>query len=134
MWKHPRVGALLAGLALAGCGGGSTVTTHATGQAPASSSGKSITPAAGAVITGGGLTVSEALASTRTGPLAVHGKLVRDGAIWRLCMTTSAEGECGSPSLSVAGLTEPPVASPDADVSLLGTVIDGTLTVTPTVQ
>ena len=111
---------LVFALLVAGCGGGSE-------QKPV--------PVSGMPIQGGGLSVSEALASDLEGPLMVKGYLVeRDGEL-RLCTTVleSQPPQCGEPSLAVAGDVSG-VGSYDANglVSLLGEVEGGTITVSAT--
>lgn len=108
---------LVFALLVAACGGGSE-------QKPVSVSGMPIQ--------GGGLSVSEALASDLDGPLMVKGYLVeRDGAL-RLCTAVleSQPPQCGEPSLAIAGDVSS-VGPDDASglVSLLGDVEGGTITV-----
>ena len=70
--KHTAfaLAAIVAALALAGCGGSGDEAEPAGGA-----------PAAGAAIPGGGLTIAEAVASTAEGPLLVKGYVVEVG--WR---------------------------------------------------
>lgn len=112
-------------LALAGCGGTDSADDGQTGAAAP--------PAAGAAIPGGGLTVAEAMATTAAGPLQVKGFLVRVGDDLRLC-TTRGGGyapPCGEPSLKVAGYQGD---AGTEQVSLLGDVDDGVLTIDLTVR
>lgn len=110
-------------LALAGCGGTDSADDGQTGAAAP--------PAAGAAIPGGGLTVAEAMATSATGPLQVKGFLVRVGDDLRLCTSRGAAPRCGEPSLRVAGYEGDAGAE---QVSLLGAVDDGVLTIDPTVR
>lgn len=100
-------------LALAGCGGGEGGGTTA----------------AGAPIPGGGLSVSEARASTLAGPLMVAGYLVERGGELRLCEDAACEGA----SLRVEG---DPGAEPGTGerISVLGEVEGGAITVSETAQ
>jgi len=88
-------------------------------------------PAAGAAIPGGGLTVAEAIASTLDGPLLVKGYVVEVGDEMRLC-TTGGAGGCSEPSLRVELEGDVIVVADDEQTSLLGEVADGVLTVDPT--
>ncbi|MDO8551626.1 MAG: hypothetical protein Q7S03_03030 [bacterium] len=109
-------------LGVAACGGGSE-------QKPVSASGMPIA--------GGGLSVSEALASDLDGPLLVKGYVVVAGGETRLCeaLAESFPPQCGGASvrlegLDLAGLREQGGVRWSADpVSLLGEVAGGTLTV-----
>lgn len=105
-------------LALAGCGGAREPDT----QPPAS---------AGAAVPGGGLSVTEAIASELDGPLMVRGYLIERAGGLRLCeaILESSPPQCGEPSLRVAG---PAPAPSEERVSLLGEVADGTITVSAT--
>ena len=120
-------------LALAGASCGGDGTGDGGGQ----------TPAAGAPIPGGGLSIAEALASTSDEPLMVRGYVIADGEIVRLCdgLAESHPPQCAEPSLVVEGLDLTSVeglkregrrAWTDAAVSLLGTVEDGVLAVSKT--
>jgi hypothetical protein len=128
-------------LIAAACGGGGGgAGAPDTGGAP---------PSQGAPIPGGGLSIQEAIDSTLAGPLAVRGFIVApEGERVRLCtaLLESYPPQCGEPSLVVEGLelatieglesTDDPslaqVTWSDAEVSLLGTVEDGVLTVSAT--
>ncbi len=131
-------GALAAALALVACGGGNE---DAASTAPP--------PSAGAPAPGGGLSIAEALASSLEGPLAVRGYLVAlEGETPRLCsaLLESYPPQCGSPSLALEGVDlssidglrrtdDPSLASvtwSESEISLLGTVEDGVLTVSAT--
>jgi hypothetical protein len=130
-------------LLLAACGG-----AQESGPEPATTGAvaTSATPSAGAPIPESGLTIEEALASTLEGALLVKGHLVAaEGAQPRLCtaLLESYPPQCGEPSLAIEGLdlsaleglshTEDPslaqVTWSDGEISLLGPVEDGTLTV-----
>lgn len=118
---HPFA-VVVAVLALAaGCG-----SDDGSDAEPASGS-----PAAGAAIPGGGLTIAEAIASTAEGPLLVKGFVVDVGDEMRLC-TSSGAGGCGEPSLRVEFEGDVIVVADDEQTSLLGAVSDGVLTVDPT--
>lgn len=116
---------LVFALLVAACGGGSE-------QKPV--------PASGMPIAGGGLSVSEALASDLDGPLLVKGYVVVAGGETRLCeaLAESFPPQCGGASLRVEGLDLTSVDLRERNgvrwsaetVSLLGPVKDGTLTVT----
>ena len=95
----------------------------------------------GAPVPGGGLSVSEALASDLEGPLQVHGPLLVEGDRATLCerLEESDPPGCGGASVEVRGLdTSQLELQGDGDVrwaddvSLLGSVVDGTLTVSST--
>jgi hypothetical protein len=88
-------------------------------------------PAAGAAIPGGGLTVAEAIASTLDGPLLVKGYVVEVGDEMRLC-TTGGAGGCGEPSLRVEFDRDVIVVADDEQTSLLGAVSEGAITIDPT--
>ena len=108
-------------IGLAGCGG-----TDDDRAAPRTSS-----PSLGAPIPGGGLSVQEAIESDLEGPLLVKGHLIdRDGEL-RLCsaILESYPPQCGEPSLRVEGAGLVPS---EKQVSLLGEVEDGTITVSET--
>lgn len=103
-------------LALAACGGGQD-----GGAAPP----------AGTPAPGGGLSVSEAIASELDGPLMVRGYVLeRDGEL-RLCeaILESSPPQCGEPSLRVEGAAPPPS---EERRSLLGEVRDGAIVVSET--
>ena len=94
-------------------------------------------PVSGMPIQGGGLSVSEALASDLEGPLMVKGHIVaRDGEV-RFCeaLLESLPPQCGGASvrlegLDLAGLREQDgVRWSDDTVSVLGEIVKGTLTV-----
>ena len=112
---------VLAVLALAGCG------SDARDSAPATTAA----PSAAAPIPGGGLTVSEAIASELDGPLLVRGYLIERGGELRLCeaILESHPPQCGEPSLRVEG-AKPPASEEPA--SVLGEVEDGVITVSET--
>lgn len=103
----------------AGCGSDKGTETE-----PASGS-----PAAGAMLPGGGLSIAEAIASTLEGPLAVKGFLVEVDGDVLLCTTVPESDfeQCGQPSLRVEGY-EGDVSSLE-QTSLLGAVSDGVITV-----
>lgn len=109
-------------LGVAACGGGSE-------QKPV--------PASGMPIAGGGLSVSEALASDVEGPLMVKGYVVVANGETRLCeaLAEALPPQCGGAfvrveGLDLAGLREQGgVRWSDETVSLLGEIADGTLTV-----
>ena len=103
----------LALLALAGCGSerDSAATT--------------------AALSGGSLSVAEAISSELDGPLLVRGYLIeRDGEL-RLCeaILESHPPQCGEPSLRVDG---PAPATSEERVSVLGEVEDGSIAVSET--
>ena len=132
---HSALLAVVLAFAAAACGGGGS------DAAPA--------PSAGSPIPGGGLTIEEAIASTLEGPLMVKGYLVApEGGPVRLCsaLLESYPPQCGEPSLVVEGLdlatvegvvqtSEPDLAQvtwSDAEISILGDVEDGVITVSQT--
>lgn len=97
-------------LALAACGGDDE---------------RRASPAAGAPIPGGGLSVSEAKASALGGPLMVKGYLIERGGEKRLCeaILESYPPQCGEPSLRIEGdLSQLEGAMRDELVSVLGEV------------
>ena len=108
-------------LGVAGCGGGSSAV-------PATSS-----PASGAVLPGGGLSVAEAISTDAEPPLAVGGWVVGAGAGARLCSGYSAGASepCVEPSLA---LEAAPSEVSGTQVSLLGAVEGDTFVVSSTVQ
>jgi hypothetical protein len=131
----PLLAVLAAGVALAGCGG-----AEEPGAQP---------PSSGAPIPGGGLSIDEAIASSLPGPLQVKGFIVApEGEPVRLCsaLLESYPPQCGGSSLVVEGLdlaavegltsTDDPslaqVTWSEAEVSLLGDVADGVITVSQT--
>jgi hypothetical protein len=117
--RHAAI--VLAAVALAGCGS-DTADDAATATSSAS---------AGAPAPGGGLTVSEAIASDLEGPLLVRGYLLeRDGEL-RLCeaILESQPPQCGEPSLRVEGDAPEPS---QRQVSVLGDVADGVIGVDDT--
>ena len=135
-------------LSVAACGGGGNEDGVPAPQPPTAPAPDS-PPSSGAPIPGGGLSIDEALASTLTGPLMVKGYIVAPaGEPVRFCsaLLESYPPQCGGPSLvvegidlsTVEGLTEtsdPSLAQvqwSDAEVSLLGAVEDGTLTLSTT--
>ncbi len=141
---------LVAPFLAAGCGGvresseeapQRTVTTAAV--APGGSS-PTVSPAAGAAIPGGGLSVQQALESPLRGPLMVQGHLfvTPDGAVLCSRIVPTDPPSCGPPSLWLIGLTDENLAreatasvgafrwSAEA-VSLLGEVTDGEFRVEP---
>ena len=98
---------------------------------------------AGVPAPGGGLTVEEAIASTLDGPLLVRGYYVSDGSVVRLCsaLAESHPPQCGGASLRLEPKlmldadeleTAEGVTWSEREVSLLGTVRDGVLTVSDT--
>lgn len=100
-------------------------------------------PATGMVVDGG-LTVSDALSGDATGVIAVQGFLLIDADGARLCeaLAESFPPQCGGASMPVTGYEEvlgaPLSNSGDVSwtgepVTLLGEIVDGTLTVDPTV-
>jgi hypothetical protein len=134
---------IMTALGLAACGGSDPEATPPTTQAepPASA------PSAGAPIPGGGLSIQEAIDSTLNGPLMVKGFIVADGqGSVQLCsaLAESYPPQCGGPSLEVIGLDLATVeglshdeASPDrawteTEISVLGDVEDGSITVSET--
>jgi hypothetical protein len=115
-------GALVLALAAAGCGGGSP---NETAGAPSSSA---------LSVPGGGLTVAEALASTLDEPLAVTGYLLEQGGELRLCtaILESYPPQCGQPSLRVRGAVAR--SRIGEQVTLVGEVAGGVLTVSETTK
>jgi hypothetical protein len=112
---------VIACLGLTGCGGD---------DSPAASAPTA--PTAGAVLPGGGLSVSEAIASDAEPPLAVSGWVVRSGDAPRICSSydPNAVEPCGEPSLALEG--DVPQRTGER-VSVLGTV-DGDTFVVSTAQ
>lgn len=102
-----------------------------------------VSPSSGMVVDGG-LTISEALASTATGVLAVQGFLLDDGSGARFCeaLAESYPPQCGGASVLIVGYDEVvsvPLMSAenttwtDDTFVVFGEIIDGVLTVDPTV-
>ncbi len=92
---------------------------------------------AGAAIPGGGLSVDDARSSTLNGPLMVHGFLVVTGSRVALCSVRAPNGSgCDGVSLNVKGLAagKAEALAAQGDVSLLGEVKNGVLTVSTTAQ
>ena len=124
--------ALLAAVALAGCGGGDSDDGAVDGD------GGMTTTSSGTA--GPGISIEEALESDSTEPLLVNGNLlVLDGQA-RLCsaLAESFPPQCGGASLLVTGLdvaqvdglmVEQDVMWTDRPIQLAGTVADGILTV-----
>lgn len=132
---------LLTVLALTACGGGRASPPVSTAKSTSSSATSSSTPVntsgAGAAIPGGGLSVDDARKSSLDGPLMVHGVLVLTGGRVLLCSVRAPdESGCDGSSLDVTGLTAGKAATLAArgDVSLLGEVKNGVLTVSTTAQ
>jgi hypothetical protein len=102
-----------------------------------------VSPSSG-MVADGGLTISEALESTATGVLAVQGYLLDDGSGARFCevLAESYPPQCGGASVSIVGYDEVvsvPLMSAegttwtDDTFVVFGEIIDGVLTVDPTV-
>jgi len=108
-------------LIAAGCGSDAPTVTTA------------VPPAAGAVVPGGGLSVTEAIATAAEPPLAVHGWVVRTGGTVRLCSgyEAGADPPCTEPSLALEGADS---AVNGTEVSLLGAVQGSRFVVSSTVQ
>jgi hypothetical protein len=94
------------------------------------------------MVVDGGLTVSEALATVATGPIAVSGFVVEDAAGLRLCevLLESYPPQCGGASIPLADTStiDPDelqaaqgVVWTDSPVTVLGEIVDGTLVPTP---
>ena len=120
-------------LALAGCGGSDD------GRAPTGAN----PPAAATPAPGGGLSIEEAVELGSNEPVMVRGYVVARGDVVELCsaLAESFPPSCGGPSLRVEGVDlaqvdglkrEGDVAWTERDVSFLGTVQDGVLTVSKT--
>jgi hypothetical protein len=120
---------ILAALALAACGSGSSSEPH-TAPPPAAA-------------TGPGITIKQAVAANTNDPLLVRGALVAEGSTIRLCYAVleSYPPQCGKPALIVRGLDLESlegltmangVTWSDGEVKLLGTVADASLTVSGT--
>jgi hypothetical protein len=147
--RYGRLAVLAGAVALAGasaaCGGGE----EAGPAPPPAASEPGAPPSSGAPSPGGGLTIDEAIASPFEGPLMVKGFILaeQDGPV-RLCsaLAESYPPQCGGSSLVVEGLdlstveglttpSEPEYAHTswtDAEVSLLGEIEDGVLTISET--
>lgn len=121
---------------IAGCGANDEPAATATVGGPVSIGG-------GGAATGPGLTIAEAVTTTADGPLLVRGFLVAHDNVVQLCeaLAESYPPQCGGQSLSVVGLDiEQRDDLEDAEgtrwsageISLLGELVDGTLTVDPT--
>lgn len=111
-----------ASLLLAGCGSDEKADSPSAGS-----------PASGAVLPGGGLTVAEAIATDAKPPLSVSGWVVGSGEDARLCSAYDADATepCGEPSLGLEG------EAPGKDgerVSVLGAVEGYRFVVSTTVQ
>jgi hypothetical protein len=123
--------ALLAAVALAGCGGDDPDNGAGGGDGGTTTSSGTAGP---------GISIEEALESGSTEPLLVNGNLlVLDGQA-RLCsaLAESFPPQCGGASLLVTGLdvaqveglmVEQDVMWTDRPIQLAGTVADGILTV-----
>lgn len=160
MFKSPRIGAVIAALALvaAACGGAveETVDTAAVIDADPSASDEPLfiddeptdgaTPGAvSGLVVGGGLTISEALATEATGILAVQGFYVSDGTEARLCesLAESFPPQCGGQSIVVSNIdvgslgpvsSEAGVEWTDGTVVVFGEIVDGVLEVASNVS
>lgn len=140
---HLLLSILVLALALsaAACGGGD--------ESSAPPPSEPTPPSSGAPIPGGGLSIDEAIASTLAGPLMVKGFIVAsEGEPVQLCsaLLESYPPQCGGSSLVVKGLdletleglastNDPSLAQvtwSDAEVSVLGDVEDGVITVSAT--
>ena len=132
-------------LALTACGGGQASPPASRATSESGSATSNSTPVntsgaaavAGAAIPGGGLSVDDARTSSLDGPLMVHGILVLTGGRVLLCSVRTPDGSgCDGSSLDVTGLTAGKAATLAAqgDVSLLGEVKNGVLTVSTTAQ
>ncbi len=96
----------------------------------------------GALSPGGGLTVSEALATDATGVLAVKGFLIADATGVHLCeaLAESVPPQCGGASVEVSGLTaldelttsEGDTRWSDSEVVVFGEIADGVLVIDAT--
>ena len=94
------------------------------------------------MVVDGGLTISEALETDATGPLAVKGFLVEDSNGLRLCeaLAESFPPQCGGASIELADKspidpdelkTEQGVTWTDYEVTVIGDIVDGVLVPTP---
>jgi hypothetical protein len=102
-----------------------------------------VAPGSGSpMVVDGALSVSEALATDASGPIAVSGFVVDDAAGLRLCevLLESYPPQCGGASIPLAGTgTIDPdelqiaqgVTWTDAPVTVLGEIVDGVLVPTP---
>lgn len=104
-----------------------------------------VTPAAGMVAPGGGVTVGEALTTDATGVLAVTGFVVAgpDGALLCSLLAESLPPQCGGDVVALDGLDsiDPTllqesqgVTWTNEAVTLFGEIVDGTLVVDPLVS
>lgn len=160
MFKSPRIGAGIVALALvaAACGGAAeeTVDTAAVIDAGSSVSDDplfvgdeatdGVTPGGvSGLVVGGGLTISEALATDATGILAVQGFYVSDGIDVRLCeaLLESFPPQCGGESIVVHNIDavdlgpvslEAGVEWTDGTVVVFGEIVDGVLEVASNVS
>jgi hypothetical protein len=151
--RHPRgmamkrvattAATIMTALGLAACGGSDPEATPPPTQAEPPAS----TPSAAAPTPGGGLSIQEAINSTLAGPLMVKGFVVAHGqGAVQLCsaLAESYPPQCGGPALEVIGLdlatveglsrdeTSPDRAWTETEISLLGNVEDGSITVSET--
>jgi hypothetical protein len=128
--------AVLAALALAGCGDSEDDAAGGAGTSVPQTSGLGAGP---------GISIEEALAADTDEMLLVNGNLLADGDEVRLCyaLAESFPPQCGGPSLVVEGIkleevdgliTEGDVSWTDRPIQLLGIVEDETLTVSENVQ
>jgi hypothetical protein len=128
--------ALLAALALAGCGDSEGDASGGAGASVPQSSGLGAGP---------GISIEEAIAADTDEMLLVNGNLLADGDEVRLCyaLAESFPPQCGAPSLLVEGIkleevdgliTEGDVSWTDRPIQLLGIVEDETLTVSENAQ
>jgi hypothetical protein len=128
--------AVLAALALAGCGDSEDDAAGGAGTSVPQNSGLGAGP---------GISIEEAIAADTDELLLVNGNLLADGEEVRLCyaLAESFPPQCGGPSLVVEGLkleevdgliTEGDVSWTDRPIQLLGLVEDETLTVSENVQ
>jgi len=134
------LGAMVVAMVLvAGCGDADEPAVSATATVPG---GGAVTPGGGAAM-GPGLSVAEALTTTADGPLLVRGFLLARGDVVQLCETLakSLPPQCSGGSLTVAGLNIEGRGDLEeaegtrwsaAEITLLGEVTAGTLTVDPT--
>jgi hypothetical protein len=128
--------ALLAALALAGCG---------DSEGDASGGGGTSVPQTSGLGAGPGISIEEAIAADTDEMLLVNGNLLADGDEVRLCyaLAESFPPQCGGPSLLVEGIkleevdgliTEGDVSWTDRPIQLLGIVEDETLAVSENVK
>ncbi len=138
----PRALPILVLLALLPACGGDSSSVPVRAEKTKAREASPPTPAVGAAIPGGGLSVEEAVHSPLRGPLMVRGHLVVHQDTTMLCshLVRAARPACGAPSLRVTGLSADEVAEQtmassgglrwsSAPVSLLGTVRNGELRV-----